>query len=366
MSAQDDADEIKARLNQSLEAVLDRFWPGWVKRGRMAYCAPVNKHDFGSFMVYLAASPKCPRGAWARKSQGIGGDELNLFAYGFNHGKSHRADADVFRAAREFVGMVQERQETPEERERREKWLEQQRQQRAEAERLALEKEKERLAIAGNVWQESIPISGTQAEAYLLDRGIPEPPGGWWEQVRFHPRLNYDLDQSKWFAAVVARVDDVVGDLTAVWRIFLDPKKPTKAPVDNAKLGLGPAGGGAVRLGGVGGHIGAAEGLETAGGAAALIKYRYPVWALLSTAGMAGFEPPMAVQHITTFPDGDKPWRKSGGEFVIAEPAGRAAARKLRERAQAMGLTADSQPEPNIYKDYLDIWNARRRIEERA
>ncbi|WBU27551.1 hypothetical protein OOZ54_12685 [Rhodopseudomonas palustris] len=362
----DDAEEVKALLNRDLERVLDAFWPAWVKRGRLAYCAPASKHDRGSFMVYLAPSPKYPRGAWARSSQGIGGDELNLFAYGFSKENSHRADAEVFRAAREFVGMVERRQETPEERADRERWLDQQKQQRAEAERRAIEEERKRLAIAGVVWQESIPIRGTQAEAYFIERGVPEPPGGWWDVVRYHPRLCYDLDPRLWFGAVVARVDDVVGDLTAVWRIFLDPKKPTKAPVENAKLGLGPAGGGAVRLGGLADHIGVCEGLETAGGAGALIRYRYPVWPCLSTSGLIGFEPPMGVNHITTFPDGDKPWRKQQDDLLIAEPAGRAAARKLRERVQAIGLRADTQPEPKMHQDYLDIWNARRRMEEGA
>ena len=30
----DDAGEIKIRLNEQLEQVLDHFWSGWVKRGK--------------------------------------------------------------------------------------------------------------------------------------------------------------------------------------------------------------------------------------------------------------------------------------------------------------------------------------------
>lgn len=85
----DDADEIKARLNDRLEQVLDRFWSGWKKRGKIAYCAPVNDGDLGSFQVYLGrVNAKYDRGVWVRSSAGIGGDELNLYAYGFTG--SHR------------------------------------------------------------------------------------------------------------------------------------------------------------------------------------------------------------------------------------------------------------------------------------
>lgn len=362
----DDADEIKARLNERLEQVLDKFWSGWKKRGKIAYCAPGIKGDLGSFQVYLGrVNAKYNRGVWVRSSEGIGGDELNLYAYGFT-GSSHRATAEVFRSAREFVGLDNARPETPEETRRREDLAADRAAKREADERRSIEHEAERQRNAGALWGEVVPIAGTHAEAYLLARGIPVPPGGWDACLGFHPRVIYDLDTALAFPTLVCRVDDNFGDLTGVWKVHLDPKKPSKAPVDKAKIGAGVAAGGAVRLGGESAHIGMAEGVETSLAARALIKYRFPVWAGLSTSGVSGFEPPLGVEHITSFPDGDRPWRRHEGDLVLAEPPGRAAVRKLHERMGAIGIAHDSQPEPRIRTDYLDIWVARRRLEERA
>lgn len=360
-----DAAEIKQRLNERLEDVIKRFWPGFVRRGKIAYCAPGGPKDDGSFAVYLAKVGKYHRGSWVRSSAKIGGDEINLFAYGLTG--NHRATSkEVFDRAREFVGLESTRTEMADERAARERREADYAAKRDREERAAREEEERRQFSAGELWVASSAIAGTHAEAYLLARGIPVPPGGWDECLRFHGRAIYELDRRLVFPALICRVDDAFGDLTAVWKIFLDPKKPSKAPVDKAKIGAGVAAGGAVRIGGVAAHIGLAEGLETSLAARALIKYRHPVWAGLSTSGVIGFEPALGVEHITSFPDGDKPWRKQDGELVLAEPPGRAAVRKLHERMEAIGLRHDSQPEPRIRNDYLDIWAARRRLEERA
>ncbi len=361
MPPRDDADEIKARLNESLEQMLERFWPGYVKRGKIAYCTPVNARDVGSFQVYLGQMGKYTRGRWVRSSAGIGGDELNLFAYGLTG--NHRATAEVFRAAKEFVGMETGRQETSEERERRESMRAAAEAKREADDRRAREHEIQRTRTAAEIWAESVPIAGTHAEAYLFARGIPVPPEGWGTSLRFHPRLKYDLDEKFFAPALVCRVDDCTGDLTAVWRIFLDPKKPSKAAVPNAKLGLGVAAGGAVRLGGIAAQIGIAEGVESALGARALTKYRFPVFAGLSTSGMAGFEVPMEVEAVRIFPDGDRPWRRQDGDIVNSEPAGRAAARKLKARLDAIGTPALIERQPPIGNDYLDLWVRRCRAE---
>lgn len=353
-----DAEEIKKKLNERLEAVLERFWRGYVTKGKMAYCAPTGrKDDLGSFVVYLGKMGKYDRGSWVRSSAGIGGDELNLFAYGLTG--HHKANAEVFREAREFVGLDTAKPETPEERQKRETREADAAAKREADERRAAEYEQRRQRSAEEDWMDSGPLAGTHGEAYFFERGLVMPPEGWGESLRFHGRLVYDLDRRLSFPGIVCRVDDAFGDLTAVWKIFLDPKKAAKAPVANAKIGAGVAAGGAVRLGGVGAHIGIGEGVETCIAARALIKYRYPVWAGLSTAGVSGFEPPVEIEHITAFPDGDKCWKKQGEEIVPAEPAGRAAVRKLRERMQAIDMKFDTQPEPMVFKDYLDVWRKR-------
>ncbi|MHC2250995.1 hypothetical protein ACVILK_000687 [Bradyrhizobium embrapense] len=357
----EDTAEIKKRLNEMLEQVLKHFWPGHVTKGKLAYCAPASPKDLGSFVVYLGKIGKYDRGAWVRSSASIGGDEINLFAYGLTG--NHRANAEVFDRAREFVGLDRAREETREERKNREDRAAAAAAKRAADEKRAAEHVQARQQTAGEIWSEAVPIAGTHAEAYLLARGIPVPPGGWDDCLRFHRSVAYDLDTRLSFPTLVARVDDVFGDLTAIWKVHLDPSKAAKAPVEKAKIGAGAAAGGAVRIGGVAAHIGLGEGLETCLAARALIKYRRPVWAGLSTSGVAGLEPPIEVERITSFPDGDKPWRRQDGDLVLTEPAGRAAVRKLHERMVALGKLHDSQPEPRMRTDYLDIWNARLRAE---
>lgn len=371
----DDAEKIKELLNKDLERLIKHFWSGAIiSPGRpIAHPIPGKKNgDLGSFQVYVKPQGGYHRGDWVRSSAGIGGDELNLFAYGFTGCRSHHATREVFEAAREFVGMSRSRPETDSEREQRIADQDEFRRQREEEDKQAQAAALVRSQDAGDIFQESLLLADTQGAAYVLGRGVPMPPGGWWDVVRFHPALPLVPDSppshsNPRMPAVVCRVDDVFGDLTAIWRIYLHATKAEKAPIKNAKLGFGPAAGGAIRLGGVAPRIGAAEGFETAGGACALIQYRYPVWAMMSTSGMIGFEPPMEVEWVTGFPDGDKPWNKVGDELVLAEPPGRAAVRKQRERMIAAGRKYDQQPEPPIRKDYLDIWNARRRrVEEYA
>jgi putative DNA primase/helicase len=201
------------------------------------------------------------------------------------------------------------------------------------------------------IWRDSAPINGTLAETYLKSRGIPAFAT---DVLRFHPSLEYQKS-GKSYPVLVCRVDDVDGALCAIWRIYLRGDG-RKADVANPKLGLGPAGGGAVRIGGVGAKIGLAEGVETALGAWHLIGRQYPVWSCLSTAGLVGIELPLDVEHVVIFPDGDRPVRKQGDEFVPAVPAGRKAAEALRDDLIAKGLTVTLAAEPNAGRDYLDLW----------
>jgi hypothetical protein len=208
------------------------------------------------------------------------------------------------------------------------------------------------------IWNASTAIRSTVAEAYLNVRGIPMPDEGWPGALRFHPALPYP-GKGK-FPVLVCRVDDVAGDLTAVWRIYLRADG-RKADVPDAKLGLGPAGGGAVRLFGAGKTIAIAEGVETALGYWMLTCGRVPCWAALSTSGLIGFEAPLGIERVLIVPDGDRPIRKKGNEFEPAIPAGRKAAQALRDRLISEGVKASIAAEPPPSRDYLDLWNAHAR-----
>lgn len=204
---------------------------------------------------------------------------------------------------------------------------------------------------AAAIWAGSGPVKGTLAEAYLSSRGLrmDEYP----DVLRYHPALPYP--KGKKYPALICRVDDLAGDLTAVWRIYLRADG-RKADVENAKLGLGPAGGGAVRLGGAAERIGIAEGVESAMSAWLLTGQKTPVWAALSTAGLVAVEMPLIVERLTIYPDGDPPLKKQGNEYVQAEPAGRKAAEALRARLLNEGIGVTIAPYPAPGKDYNDLW----------
>jgi putative DNA primase/helicase len=214
-----------------------------------------------------------------------------------------------------------------------------------------------RVDNAEYIWSISLPFGGLAAK-YLLDRGLPELPAGWTNSLRYHPRLPYDLDRSRSFPCLVSRVDDLAGALTAIWKVFLDPKQG-KAQVENAKIGNGVAAGGAVRLGGIARKIGLCEGVETSLGVAALNGFKYPVWAGLSMAGLVNFEVPLGVEHVVIWPDGDQPIRKVDGEYVPQnEGVGIMRAKKAREAIRAIGVKCTIAEPPLPGTDYLDIWNS--------
>ena len=204
-----------------------------------------------------------------------------------------------------------------------------------------------------DIWNVSAPISGPAA-AYLAKRGFV---GFTDPSLRLHPALSYPGAPGR-YPALICRVDDIAGQFTGVWRIYLT-QAGDKVPFIHPKLGLGPCGGGAVRLGGTAHHIGAAEGLESALGAHHLIGRKYPVWACLSTSGLIGFEIPMQVERLTIFSDGDRPIRKRGHDFEPAVPAGRRAAQSLRQRAISEGVGCDIAAEPSAGKDFNDLWQIR-------
>lgn len=201
------------------------------------------------------------------------------------------------------------------------------------------ERAEQRRQTAGRIWYGAKPIAGTLAEAYLVKRGIPAPPQGWPDCLRFHPSITHDLDRERPAGpALIARVDGPQGRPCGVWRIYLAPEATKIA--GNAKLGLGAVAGGAVRLGGAGEHIGGAEGIETALAAWTLERYRLPVWAMLSTSGISGFVPPEGLKRFTGFPDGDIPKRKK--DDSLSPPRGMAAMRKLIARLSGdHGIQAD-------------------------
>ncbi|GLI21881.1 hypothetical protein GGQ86_000817 [Xanthobacter flavus] len=357
---EDDSDHIAGELTKRIEQVLDTYAPGWIEHRGKAYLTSKGPKNLGSFQVNLQGQH---RGQFYRFSQQIGGGPVKLLAYLLNGtvGEPSREDfRRAFEEARAFLGIRGQVDHQAAARARR---LSEER--RAEAVRKEEQRRARRADTAGEMWAQCVPIAGTLAERYLHGRGIPTPPMGWPDVLGFHAGLEYELE-AQWqdgrkvrdgrvLPCLVARVQDMAGDTIAVWRIFLNPETAGKAPVENPKVGFGPARGGAVRIGGLAEMIGGGEGLETALAAWSLEGYRHPVWAMLSTSGMMTFEPPIEVQRLRLYPDGDLPRRLDDGSIGTAP--GIAAAWKLRDRLAPAGIPTVINPPP-FNSDFLDVWNA--------
>jgi hypothetical protein len=381
----DDTDEIIRRLEGDPEAILNNYWPGWIKVGSKALLTPKlkekQKKPTSSFILNLSGKH---RNQWYRFSQDKGGGLIALIYYSETGGSvpSNKAEwADAFRFARAFLGMEQSRQLTDAEKrerdERRERDRAEREERRRQDEKVAAEARAERTLSAKQVWQETIALAGSWAERYLVEeRGLP-PVSEWpWDcsdVLRFHPSLASEMEpEAGEFPAFIAKVQDPFGNGTAVWQVFLDRNAPKKAPLSLPRVGRGPMTGGAVRIGGDAERIGDAEGLETTLGFWFLENCRKPIWATLSTSGLIGFEPPIFVKHVSIYMDGDKGvLQKSRNEDEardrgrkVSDPPGLAAAKAHQSRLLSVGVGCNINEMPFLLGDGNDLWKTRRNHEK--
>ncbi|MGS4917377.1 MULTISPECIES: DUF7146 domain-containing protein [Mameliella] len=182
-----------------------------------------------------------------------------------------------------------------------------------------------RARIARQNWQEAQPLAGTVAESYLRGRGITcDLP----DKLRYHPACWHGAT-AKRYPALIAVVEG--GNGFAVHRTYLSMDTSEKAAIEPNKAMLGATAGGAVRLAEAQGSLVVAEGIETALSlACGLLRAPATIWAALSTSGMRGLRLPPDAGRLTIAPDGD--------------PAGRAAAHALAERAHATGWAVSLLP----------------------
>ena len=166
--------------------------------------------------------------------------------------------------------------------------------------------------------QDCIPLAGTLGEHYLSTRDLsnPECP-----DLLFCPKIiAYDLKLG--FPALIAVVRGPDGVETGgIHRTYLLEDGNGKAPP--GKRMLGPINGGAVQLAPIGddGHLGVAEGIETALAVTAI--FSASCWATLSREHMAAWQCPAAVKRVTIYADKGEPGIK--------------AAHKLAERLRSEG-----------------------------
>ena len=188
----------------------------------------------------------------------------------------------------------------------------------------------DRMAFALRIWSETAPAAGTLAERYLRSRKIKLPVPA---AIRFHSSLKYSMTGGS-YPAMVALVTDAAGRPVAVHRTFLSWDGNGKAPVDPAKMALGPIRGGAIRLAApAGGELMVGEGIETCLSATQMLGK--PAWSAVSAVGLRQLALPPEVQSVTVLVDGDDAgeraavaagakWRGEGRRVFLAQaPVGK-------------------------------------------
>ena len=163
------------------------------------------------------------------------------------------------------------------------------------------------------------PLAGSLGESYLHSRGLSDPAS---PDLLFNPDLA-DFETRRGWPGMVARIRDDAGEPTGgVHRTYLLDDGSGKAPP--GKKMLGSVIGGSVRLSALGenGHLGIAEGIETALAAAQI--FAVPTWAALSADGVRRWQWPGGIRHVTIFAD--------------AGEAGMQAAAVLADRLKVAGI----------------------------
>lgn len=226
----------------------------------------------------------------------------------------------------------------------------------AQREQLAERERNRRVLSSAALWKTSQPLAGTLGQTYLEWRGLQGFDVE--ENLRFLPKLAHPVVIGS-HPTIIAKVSGPDGAGVGLWRIYLaaDGRGKLQVPAEtSAKLGLGPTAGGAVRLFGVGAHIGICEGIETAFAVRAL-GWNKPIWSALSTSGIIGFIIPEGVSRVTVFPDPDgtkvrTKLKHDGTPFIAGSPGLEAADKFIKRNPERDIRLADGAAND----DYLEMW----------
>ena len=340
-------EEIVERLNDMVETVAEKCIPDGRRHGNY-WTGDLH----GKCSVHIKGARTGLVGFWQGQRPGAnGGDLIHLIqiAYGCStHGQA------VQIAKREFL-HIEDRPLTAEE---KREWArskdESERKRKVREAEAAADREQKSDDVRA-IWGRAQTIAGTLAERYLVGRGVdPRLIGKWPPSLRFHPALPLGRDAHP---CLICGVQGSDRKLISIWRIFLTPdgRALEDREGDKIKLGLGPAAGGAVRLGPIGETLIVTEGVETGFGAGLINGWKFPVWAALSTSGMMSLDIPNGVKKLLIYGDGDRHrLNKLAGSVEL--PPGKKAAETLKKRAEEMGVSVSIllPPEPD---DWLDVWN---------
>ncbi|MEZ5736640.1 MAG: toprim domain-containing protein [Novosphingobium sp.] len=161
---------------------------------------------------------------------------------------------------------------------------------------------------AVRLWRHASALAGSPAESYLKRRSIEIAS----PDLRFHERTPLGPKREvRFLPAMLAAVRSDEG-VIAVHRTFLDSEAATLARFSRPKRALGSLQAGAVRLAAPrGGHLGLAEGVETA--LAATQIFGIPCWATLGNERFGIVAIPESVRVLHLFLDADE-----GGDLAQA------------------------------------------------
>ncbi|MFN6953780.1 MAG: toprim domain-containing protein [Acetobacteraceae bacterium] len=181
---------------------------------------------------------------------------------------------------------------------------------------------------ARRLWDQAAPIAGTTAERYLAARGLA---GFASPALRFLPDQRHAPTGSRWPVMLAACTCPTSGELRAVHRTFLARDGRGKAPVDPAKMTLGPTGGAVIRLAEpeAGKPLVIGEGIESSASAGLLIGA--PAWAAIAAGNLSRIVLPGIVKAVVIAADPDpvgqreadaagRRWQAEGRAVEIATP----------------------------------------------
>jgi hypothetical protein len=292
------AADVAAMLADRVGALCKDLLVGGFTDGNEWRCGSARGEAGKSLGVRLTNGTR-PRGFWKDFASGEGGDLLDLVKAHFGFGT-----IEAMTWAEQWLGLSDGDPRPP-------------RSTPPDPIVLAEVREKQK-RLALDIWRETASLSGTLGEHYLrVARGIsidPLPP-----TLRFHPRLWHGPKESpSWWPAIVGAVQNPQGEISGIWRTWLDASGDGKAKVAKNKMGLGVVKGGALRLGKAETAITIGEGMETCLSAVDAMPGR-PTWAGLSSSIMRGIILPASVGDVLLLEDADEPderGRRAGPEAV--------------------------------------------------
>jgi putative DNA primase/helicase len=174
------------------------------------------------------------------------------------------------------------------------------------------------------IWDESLPLKGTLAERYLAARKCELAEVLISADVlRFHSACPFGRGR---VPAMVARMQDVIsGEPVGIHRTALNDAGNDKRKMPGgARRMLGSSRTAAIMFGPRGPRLGVAEGIETA--LSVKDSQGAPVWALMSSTGIANFPVLAGCEFLTIFADHDtaglKAARTCAARYTTANVAG--------------------------------------------